>query len=198
MEPSAEIAHLQKSWDQASIRHASEILFENAPTDRDRGRLLAVSLSHSGDWLNALPVSLCGLKLDDEAIRVAIGLRLGTPICAERICDCGAWVGSMGTHGLSCKLGTGRLSRHQQLNNLIWRALKRASEPSCRDPKNLLLDSELRPDGLTLIPWKEGKCLTWDVTVADTFAATYVTAISVKAGEAATRLAANKGTNMRI
>ena len=50
----------------------------------------------------------------------------------------------------------------------------------------------MRPDGRTLIPWKEGKCLTWDVTVADTFAATYVTATSVKAGEAAARLAANK------
>ena len=48
------------------------------------------------------------------------------------------------------------------------------------------------PDGLTLIPWKEGKCLTWDVTVADTFAAAYVAATSIKAGEAAARLAANK------
>ena len=55
-----------------------------------------------------------------------------------------------------------------------------------------LRDTELRPDGLTLIPWKEGKCLTWDVTVADTLAATYVSATSVKAGEAAARLAANK------
>ena len=53
-------------------------------------------------------------------------------------------------------------------------------------------DSEMRPDDLTLIPWKEGKCLTWDVTVADTFAATYVAATSIKAGEAAARLAANK------
>ena len=29
----------------------------------------------------------------------------------------------------------------------------------------------MRPDGLTLVPWKEGKCLAWDVTVADTFVA---------------------------
>ena len=92
----------------------------------------------------------------------------------------------MGTHGLSCKLGTGRLARHQQLNDLVWRALERASIPSCREPRNLLRDSELRPDGLTLIPWKEGKCLTWDVTVADTLAATYVSATSVKAGEVIT------------
>ena len=191
-EPLAEVAHLQRSWDRASIKHASEILFDNASTDRDRARLIAVSSPHSGDWLHALPVSSCGLRLDDEAIRVAIGLRLGTPLCAEHTCNCGAWVDCMGTHGLSCKLGTGRLARHQQLNDLVWRALERASIPSCREPRNLLRDSELRPDGLTLIPWKEGKCLTWDVTVADTLAATYVSATSVKAGEAAARLAANK------
>ena len=191
-EPLAEIAHLQRSWDRASIKHASEILFDNASTDRDRARLIAVSSPHSGDWLHALPVSSCGLRLDDEAVRVAIGLRLGTPLCAEHTCNCGALVDCMGTHGLSCKLGTGRLARHQQLNDLVWRALERASIPSCREPRNLLRDSELRPDGLTLIPWKEGKCLTWDVTVADTLAATYVSATSVKAGEAAARLAANK------
>ena len=76
------------------------------------------------------------------------------------------------------------------INN--WRALERASIPSCREPRNFLRDSELRPDGLTLIPWKEGKCLIWDVTVADTYAATYVSETSVKAGEVAARLAAYK------
>ena len=55
-----------------------------------------------------------------------------------------------------------------------------------------VLSCEFRPGGLTLIPWKEDRCLAWDVTVADTFAATYVSATSVKAGEAAARLAANK------
>ena len=59
-------------------------------------------------------------------------------------------------------------------------------------PKDLLRDSEMRPDGFTLIPWKAGECLTWDVTVADTFAAPYVEATSIKADEAAARLAANK------
>ena len=43
----------------------------------------------------------------------------------------------------------------------------------------------MRPGGLTLIPWKGGKYLTWDVTMADTFTATYVTATSVKTSEAA-------------
>ena len=38
---------------------------------------LAACTQHSGDWLFALPVASCGLQLDDEAVRVAVGLRLG-------------------------------------------------------------------------------------------------------------------------
>ena len=43
--------------------------------------LLASKASHSSDWLYALPITACGLRLSDEAIRVAVGLRLGLNIC---------------------------------------------------------------------------------------------------------------------
>ena len=31
-----------------------------------------------------------------------------------------------------------------------------------------------RPDGVTIIPWIRGKPLAWDITVADTYAISYV------------------------
>jgi len=34
--------------------------------------LAASSPGHSGDWLLALPIASCGLRLDDEAVRVAV------------------------------------------------------------------------------------------------------------------------------
>ena len=40
-------------------------------------RLLAAKAAHSGDWLHAAPISSCGLRLNNEAVRVAVGLRLG-------------------------------------------------------------------------------------------------------------------------
>jgi len=37
----------------------------------DQARLLAVTSPHSDDWLHALPLSGCGLRLDDKAIHIA-------------------------------------------------------------------------------------------------------------------------------
>jgi len=39
-----------------------------------KARFLASVAPHSGDWLLALPIAKCGLRLDDEAVRVAVGI----------------------------------------------------------------------------------------------------------------------------
>ena len=49
-----------------------------------------------------------------------------------------------------------------------------------------------RPDGLTSIPWREGRSATWDVTVTSTVAASYVTMNSVCAASAAEAAAQRK------
>jgi hypothetical protein len=36
---------------------------------------------HSGDGLHTIPISLCGLRLTDEAVRIAFSLNLGTELC---------------------------------------------------------------------------------------------------------------------
>ena len=45
-----------------------------------KARLLAASVSHSADCLFALPVTYCGLRLDNDAVRVAMALFLGLPL----------------------------------------------------------------------------------------------------------------------
>ena len=40
---------------------------------------------HSGAWLQAWPITACCLRLDDEAIRVAVGLRLGVSLCTPTL-----------------------------------------------------------------------------------------------------------------
>src|SRR5438034_9326946 len=66
-----------------------------------------------------LPISVCGLHLDDEAIRVAIGFRLGARICEPHSCPCGAQVDVRGIHSLSCRRSAGRTSRHHNLSDII-------------------------------------------------------------------------------
>ena len=120
------IAGRQSSWLAPYITADKATVSDSAPDNYTRVCLLAVSAPHSSDWLHALPITACGLRLDDEAIRVAVGLRLGVTTCVPHQCPCGAFVDARGSHGLSCKQAAGRSTRHHQLNDLIWRALERA------------------------------------------------------------------------
>ena len=62
-------------------------------------RLLAGRCKETGAWLNAFPTTPCGLRMDDESVRVAIGLRLGAPIGhPHQCCHCGADVDELATH----------------------------------------------------------------------------------------------------
>ena len=101
-------------------------------------------------------------------------------------------VDTRGIHGLSCKRSSGRMSRHQHLNDLLWRALARAGVPASKEPSGLARSDGKRPDGLTLVPWKEGRSLIWDVTVADTVAESYLAATSLAGGAAASNAAERK------
>jgi hypothetical protein len=157
--------------------------------DVSRARLKAAFAAHSGDWLNAPPLSAVGLRMDNETLRIAAGLRLGTSLCAPHTCRCGDPVDARGIHGLSCESSAGRQQRHAQLNDIVHRALIRAGVQAVREPAGMLVGSELRPDGATLIPWARGKCLVWDATCSDTLAISYLPATRSQAGAAAERSA---------
>ena len=182
----------QHTWDQRCV-DADITGLKSALTDtRDKARFLAATAPHSGDWLNALPITTCGLRLDNESIRIAVGLRLGCKLCEPHKCPCGAKVDALGSHGLSCKQSSGRSARHFQLNDCIWRALQRADIPSIKEPLGLIRTDGKHPDGLTLIPWKGGKSLTWDATVTDTVAESYISTTAIEAGAAAEAAAVRK------
>ena len=60
------------------------------PAQRDcRHKVSGLSLGcqQEGASLNALPVPLLGLRMEDETTRVAMGLRLGTPLCRPHECS---------------------------------------------------------------------------------------------------------------
>ena len=50
----------------------------------------------------------------------------------------------------------------------------RNNNNAVKEPSGLSRTDGKRPDGVTLVPWKSGRCVTWDVTVTDTLAQSYV------------------------
>jgi len=82
----------QSFWDRPGIL-ASRAVVESFISDPvQMATFLAATAPHSGDWLSVLPVSSCGMKLNDDAVRVAVSLRLGCSICVAHTCKCGATV----------------------------------------------------------------------------------------------------------
>ena len=136
-------------------------------------------------WLSAVPSAALGLNLDNSALRVAVGLRLGAPLVLPHQCACGATVDRLGHHGLACKRSAGRHLRHNQLNDTILRALHNANVAAIREPPGLTRTDAKRPDGATLVPWTRGRCLLWDATCPDTLAPSYIQRSAVESGAAA-------------
>ena len=161
------------------------------PNALDKARFLAVSASHSSDWLHVLPIASRGLRLANKDVRVAVRLRLGTALCKPHQCVCGAMVEANGLHELSCKLGSVRHARHT-INDLIARMLLRAEVPCMKKPAGLSRSDGKRPNRLSLIPWKAGKSAVWDVIVTNTVAPTCVNIASQEAEKVAELASARK------
>ena len=169
------------------IRH----IRDQAGDDYSKARFNAVSAPHSGDWLHARPITSCGLRLEDEAVRITVGMRLVVNLCEPHKCPCGTLADARGTHGIWCKQVAGRMTRHQWINDLVWRAMS-----SCKELNGLSRSDDRRPDGMTLILWKAGKAYLWDVTIVNSLASSYLSSPSSSVGSIAEMEADKKKPSM--
>ena len=62
------------------------------------------------------------------------------------------WIAAQGRHAMVCKKASGRVARHQVLNDIILRAINAADVPAVKEPSGLNRQDGKRPDGLSLIP----------------------------------------------
>src|SRR6218665_2070333 len=69
--------HQQALWNKPLLKQTVKTLFLSTVDPYNTAHLKAVSSLHDGDWLNALPITACGLRLDYEDVRVAFSLHLG-------------------------------------------------------------------------------------------------------------------------
>ena len=190
--PTGNATGTQKAWDRPlTVASASSLISEASPIAR--ARLLASQQKEAGAWLTAPPLSALGLRMDNDSIRVAVGLRLGSALCIPHDCAlCGAQVDETGVHTLSCRKSKGRLPRHSYLNDIIKRALTAIDIPCAIEPRGLCRGDGRRLDGISILPWEQGRCLVWDATCHDTFAPTNIPFSSKGAGVVANCAAASK------
>ncbi|XP_061723449.1 uncharacterized protein LOC133529685 [Cydia pomonella] len=184
---------VQRQWDDIWSRDIYNSLLTDA-SGVDLARLKALAQPESGAWMHALPSPQLGTLLDNDSLRIAVALRLGASVCESHRCRCGAMVEANGHHGLSCQRCAGRFPRHQSINEIIRRAMVSASVPCVLEPPGLSRADGKRPDGLTLIPWRRGRCLLWDATCVSTFAASHLRQTTRCAGSAAESAAKLKHT----
>jgi len=110
----------QSFWDRPGVQLDRSNVEASLIDSFQRASFMAAASRHSGDWLLALPIASCGLKLDDEAVRVAVGFRLGLNLCVPHECQCGAQVDARGTHcSFVCKQAPGKASRHHALTTWL-------------------------------------------------------------------------------
>jgi len=115
----------------------------------DSARWLACGAPSSGSWFGTLPTASLGLRLSDSEVCIAIGLRHGVPIVEKHTCTCGMEVLPNGHHGLSCRRGPGRQSRHHAVNEIIAHTLRSVGVPAILEPTGLNRGDGKRPDCLS-------------------------------------------------
>jgi len=105
-------------------------------------------------WLFALPITPCGLCLDDEAVRIAVSVRLGMAICVPHNCHCGSLVDAHGLHSFVCRKAPGNITRHHALNDLVARAFTSVGIQSSKEPHGLVRQMA---NGRTASHWSLGR-----------------------------------------
>ena len=138
-----------------------------------KARLLAAWHKRWGNWLHAIPISLCVLKLDDKVVRISVGLRRGVSISEPHLRMSGKLVDVRGSNALSFMYSSGRSSCHYHIYGVTYCSLPCADILTTEEPQGLSKSDFKRPAGVTLTLWHEGRCLTcrtWVITASGTAA----------------------------
>jgi len=77
---------MQSFCDRPGVLRDRSSVEGNLADSEQLARFLAAAAPHSGDWLLTLPITSCGLMLDDEFVHVAVRMRLGINLCKPHVC----------------------------------------------------------------------------------------------------------------
>src|SRR5688572_11992838 len=90
----------QKAWYRPLKDGDKATVWNGCDDPLNQARMRALSAPHAGNRQRTIRLISCGLGLNNEAVRVAAGLRLGLTLCAPHPCHCEEIADSGGHHGL--------------------------------------------------------------------------------------------------
>ena len=188
MPPSSNITALnippQKVLSREIDLLAQHELFSSAADDRERARLLSLTLPHNGDFLKVVPSKALGLALDPLVFRVVTLYRLGLQIYpADASCPvCGKLSDRFGDHAVGCGGDFDRIGRHDRLRDAIFGAARAAALAPRREVA--VTSSQSRPADIFLPSWSRGRPAALDVTVTSSLQRSSISGSASRAGHA--------------
>ena len=183
--PPCSVRNQQKSRDRPKVNQLFHSLLSDCSDEASRARLLAACSNQSCAWLNAPPISSLGLRMPNDTVRIAIGLRVGAKICQPHTCILWNGSGSVQSPWTVLQSSQGCTACHNSLNDIVHRSLGTSKVPSRLEPSGLHHADGNCPDGITMTPWSEGRFLVWDATCVDTFCQSHRQRCAKEAGAAA-------------
>ena len=151
---------IQEAFDEVALNK----LIENQTSEREKARLLSLSLPQTEAWLSAAPIPALGLHL----FRAAVKYRIGAPIYEKEMkcpyCKTGS-LDTLGDHAVACHGRDDMISRHDRLRDKIFSACSAANlSPVCGE-KNLIPETISRPGDVYLRCWSAGQPAALDITI---------------------------------
>ena len=123
--------------------------------------------SRAGAWLNVVPSPGLGLSIHPHEFRIAALYRIGAPVF-ERDAPCPACSrpsDKYGNHAIACAVNGERITRHNDLCNILFRTAQKANLGPAREIRGLIPGSAARPADILLRNWERGRNAALDVTV---------------------------------
>ena len=177
--PKKDLTHAVDSKLQREVLAAATSIY-------DRVRLSGVAKSRSGAFLNVVPSPGLGLSCQGREFRCAALYRLGAPIF-EQDADCpacGRPSDKFGHHAISCAVSGERISRHNELCNVLFRTAQKANLGPAREFRGLIPGSAARPADVFLRNWDRGRHAALDLTVISPMQAAVVDQEAANSGYA--------------
>ena len=112
----------RKNWTQPVFVKTARDLISRVDDKHSTKIFNAHQGKFGSPWLNVVPCKNQGLKLDDQQLRISIGLLLGADMCVAQTCLYGKRVERDCLHGLFCTKSACRFSLHATFNSITTQA----------------------------------------------------------------------------